>query len=80
MQLPVSFCTALKTADLLAFIDCGATENFISKKFVEEHKLRTQQLLVPKILHNANGGPNKGGNITYYLDLEVSTGGNIATL
>ena len=67
-------------ADLLAFVDYRATENFISKKFVEQNQLRTRCLLIPKILHNADRGENKGGKITHYTDLEVTMEKTIATL
>ena len=80
MRLPVQFHTSNKTADLLAFIDCRATENFISKKFVEQNQLGTRRLLIPKMLHNADGGENKGGKVMHYTDLKVATGKKIATL
>ena len=80
MDLLRSFHTSNKTANLLAFIDCRAIKNFISKKFVKQNQLRTRRLLILKILYNANGGENKGGKVMHYTDLEVTTGKNIATL
>ena len=65
---------ATQDKELLAFVDSGATENFISKKFTEEHNLGTQRLKVPRTIINADGTKNKGGNIEAYSDLEVTTG------
>ena len=47
MQIPVSFHTALKTAELSAFLDSGATECFVSQRFIDTHKLGTQLLTIP---------------------------------
>ena len=44
MRLLVHFYTALKKAELIAFVDTGATENFISQAFIEEHRLGTKPL------------------------------------
>ena len=41
MRIPVSFHTALKTAELSTFLDSGATECFISQRFIDKHKLGT---------------------------------------
>ena len=38
------FYTVLKKVELIAFVDTGATENFISQAFVEEHRLGTKPL------------------------------------
>ena len=35
MRISVSFHTALKMADLLAFLDSGATECFVSQRFID---------------------------------------------
>ena len=47
MQIPVSFHTALKTAKLLAFLDCGATKCFVSQRFIDTHKLGTRLMTTP---------------------------------
>ena len=41
MRIPVSFHTALKTAELPAFLDSGATKCFVSQQFIDTHKLGT---------------------------------------
>ena len=67
-------------ADLITFIDSGTTKCFVSKRFVEENRLGTKMLMIPKLLTNADGTNNKAGRITHYTELEVSTGGEEHTL
>ena len=74
MRIPVSFHTALKTAELSAFLDSGATECFVSQRFIDAHKLGTQLLTIPRKLQNADGSPNAGGGLTHFTELEVFTG------
>ena len=74
MRIPVSFHTALKTAKLLAFLDSGATECFVSQRFINTHKLGTHLMTLPRKLLNADGSPNAGGGLTHYTELEVFTG------
>ena len=74
MRIPVSFHTALKTAKLFAFLDSGATECFVSQRFIDAHKLGTRLLTIPRKLQNANRSPNAGGGLTHFTELEVLTG------
>ena len=74
MQIPVSFHTALKTAKLPAFLDSGATECFVSQRFIDTHKLGTRLLNIPRKLQNADGSPNAGGGLTHFTELDVFTG------
>jgi hypothetical protein len=74
MRIPVSFHTALKRAELLAFLDSGATKCFISQRFINKHKLGTHLITIPRKLQNANGSPNAGGGLTHFTELEVFTG------
>ena len=74
MRIPVSFHTALKMAELLAFLDSGATECFVSQQFIDTHKLGTHLMTVPRKLQNANRFPNAGGGLTHFTELEVFTG------
>ena len=74
MRIPVSFHTALKTAELLAFLDSGATECFVSQRFIDKHKLGTRLLTIPRKLQNADGSPNAGGELTHFTELEVFMG------
>ena len=74
MQIPVSFHTALKTAELLAFLDSGATKCFVSQWFIDTYKLGTWLMTIPQKLQNADGSPNAGGGLTHFTELEVFTG------
>ena len=74
MRIPVSFYTALKTAELSTFLDSGATECFVSQRFINTHKLGTRLLTVPQKLQNADGSPNAGGGLTHFTKLEVFMG------
>ena len=74
LRIPVSFHTALKTAELSAFLDSGATECFVSQRFIDTHKLGTRLLTMPRKLQNADGSPNTGGGLTHFTELEVFTG------
>ena len=74
MRIPVSFHTALKTAELSAFLDSGATECFVSQRFIDKYKLGTRLLNIPRKLQNADGSPNAGGGLTHFTELEVFTG------
>ena len=73
MRIPVSFHTALKTAELSAFLDSGATECFVSQRFIDTHKLGTRLLNIPQKLQNADGSSNAGGGLTHFTELEVLT-------
>ena len=64
----------MKSVPMIAFIDCGMTECFISQEFIDEHNLGVQQLKDPQLLRNVDGSMNMGGNITTYTDLKVTTG------
>ena len=74
LRIPVSFHTALKTAELRAFLDSGATECFVSQRFIDTHKLGTRLLTIPRKLQNVDGSPNAGGGLTHFTELEVLTG------
>ena len=39
MRIPIALHTAQKKANDIAFLDCGATECFISQRFIDQHKL-----------------------------------------
>ena len=74
MRIPVSFHTALKTAEIPAFLDSGATECFISQQFINTYKLGTRLLTMPRKLQNADGSPNAGGGLMHFTKLKVIMG------
>ena len=74
MRIPVTLHTAQKKANNIAFLDCGATECFISQRFIDQHKLGVHLMENPRKLQNADGSPNAGGGLKYYTELKVVTG------
>ena len=52
----------------------GATECFVSQRFINTYKLGTRLLTVPRKLQNANRSPNASGGLTHFTELEVLTG------
>jgi hypothetical protein len=80
LRVPVTLHTAQKKVKHLAFLDCGATECFISQHFVNEHKLGVHLMKNPQKLQNANSSPNARGGLTHYTELEVLTGDKASLL
>jgi hypothetical protein len=74
MQIPITLHTVQKKANDIAFLNCGATECFISQRFIDQHKLGVHLMENPRKLQNADGSPNAGGGLKYYTKLEVITG------
>jgi hypothetical protein len=74
MRVPVTLQTTQKKVPVEAFLDCGATECFVSQRFIEEHRLGVRYMKTPCKIENADGSPNAGGNLRYYTDLTVKTG------
>ena len=57
-----------------ALVDTGATHNFLSPEFAKQYALQPLPLQRPRVICNVNGTTNKGGEITHYIDLNVTTG------
>ena len=50
LHIPLTYHTVMKSVPMTAFIDCGATECFISQEFIDEHKLGIHKLQDPRLL------------------------------
>ena len=74
MRVPITLHTTQKKANHIAFLDCGATECFISQRYINEHRLGVNLMENPQKLQNANGSPNAEGGLTHFTELEVFTG------
>jgi hypothetical protein len=74
MHVPVTLQTTQKKVPVEAFLDCGATECFVSQRFINEYQLGVRYMKTPRKIENADGSPNAGGNLRYYTDLTVTTG------
>ena len=57
-----------------ALLDCGTTDSFIDKGMIDRHKLKVENLDQPIPVYNADGGHNKLGDITGFVDLEMRLG------
>jgi gag-polyprotein putative aspartyl protease len=65
----------VKRAEITTLVDSGATENFISLTYAKWLKLPIKTLATPRKLFNVDGMENKAGELRFYTDLQVQTGG-----
>ena len=64
-----------KRAEAIALLDSGATENFMNLSYAKWLKLPIKQLEKPRKLFNMDGTENRSGELCFYTDLQVRTGG-----
>jgi hypothetical protein len=64
-----------KRAEITALVDSGATENFLNLTYARWLKLPIKTLAKPRKLFNVDGTENKAGELRFYTDLQVQTGG-----
>jgi len=62
-------------ADTKALVDSGATDCFMSEKFIRQMKLGKRPLQRPWKIWNIDNTANQAGNITHYITLDIQTGG-----
>jgi hypothetical protein len=62
-----------------ALVDSGATTNFIDKEFVKQKNLATHKLASPYKVINADGTPNRAGQINEYVRAYVEIGDHKST-
>ena len=62
-----------------ALVDSGATTNFVDRVIVENNNLATHKLANPYRVINADGTPNKAGQITEYVRAYVEIGSHKTT-
>ena len=74
MQLHLFIHLSWKRAETTALLDSGATENFISMKYVKELRLPIKRLQRPWPVYNVDGTRNKNGDIEHYTNMEMQTG------
>ena len=58
-------------------LNSGATNNFIDQRTVNCLHISTQRLPKPCILYNVDRTENKSGQITHYVDLEITRGSQV---
>ena len=64
-----------KRAEITALVDSGATENFMNLTYAKWLRLPIKRLPNPRKLFNVNGTENKAGELLFYMDLQVRSGG-----
>jgi hypothetical protein len=63
-----------KRAEMIALLDSGATENFMSLEYAKYLHLPIKILPQPRKLFNVDGTQNRAGDLKYYVDLNTRTG------
>ena len=66
-KIPVILWVYSKKVQTKALVDLGATMNFIDRVVMEDNNLVTHKLANPYCVINADGTPNKAGQITEYV-------------
>jgi len=62
-------------ADIKALVDSGATDCFMSERFIRRMKLGKRPLQRPQKIWNIDNMANQAGEITHYITLDVQTKG-----
>ena len=75
MHIPVSIRTSNAMADIKALVDSGATDCFMSEKFIRRMKLGKRPLQRPRKIWNIDNTANQAGEITHYITLDIQTKG-----
>ena len=70
----VSFLFDKKKVAKKALLDSGATNNFVNQRTVNCLHISTRRLEKPRILYNVDKTENKSGQITHYVNLEITRG------
>jgi len=73
-KVPVTLWVYSKKVQTEALVDLGATINFVDRVVVENNNLVTYKLADPYCIINADGTPNKAGQITEYVRAYVEIG------
>ncbi len=67
-------------ADIKALVDSGATDCFMSEKFIRQMKLGKRPLQKPQKIWNIDNMANQAGKIMHYITLDIQTGGSRKTI
>ncbi|KAF8256801.1 hypothetical protein EI94DRAFT_1638093 [Lactarius quietus] len=75
MKVLIALHTCYNTADIKALVDSGATDNFVSARFLREMGIKTRPLEKPKKIYNINNSKERLCHITSYVILKVVVAG-----
>ena len=78
-KIPVTLWVYGKKVQTKALVNSGATTNFVDRVVVENNNLVTHKLANPYRVINADGTPNKAGQITEYVQAYVEIGSHKTT-
>jgi len=62
-------------ANIKALVDSGATDCFMSERFIQQMKLGKRPLQRPRKIWNIDNTANQAGAITHYITLDIQTKG-----
>jgi hypothetical protein len=74
INVPFTFTCARETADEVALVDSGATENFMGERMVKRLGIGRRPMKMPRRVFNVDGSENQHGTLTHYCLLRVSKG------
>src|SRR6266702_428497 len=75
MHIPISIRTSNAMANTKALVDSGATDCFMSERFIRCMKLGKRPLQRPQKIWNIDNTANQAGEITHYITLDIQTRG-----
>ena len=75
INMPFSFQTAHATAEEVALLDSGATENFLDYETWKRMKIGRRPLVKTIKLYNVDGTENKQGEMTHRCQLRIKYNG-----
>jgi len=73
MTLHVFTHSRSKRAEMIALLDSGVTENFMSLPYTKYLHLLIKMLQEPRRLFNVDGTQNRAGDLKYYINLSTRT-------
>jgi predicted aspartyl protease len=82
MLLPVTIEMKKQTVETQAFLDCGASGEFMDSKFMKLHNIPLIKLRKPRITRNADGTQNEQGVVMHkaIIDLNINGKEDLTTL
>ena len=74
MHIPVKLSGVNRSVVTYAMVDSGASATFLSSRFVERNRVRTEPLPKPIALTNADGSKNSVGMVTRVAPIGLTVG------
>src|SRR6266571_4396152 len=75
MHIPISIRTSNAMADIKALVDSGATDCFMSERFIRRMKLGKRPLQKSRKIWIINNTANQAREIMHYITLNIQTKG-----